>query len=541
MDQKNRTALYGRTSSDDERTCSIETQQLSLRQWAANDPLVDKSHVGEFWDQDVSGKIPLSQRPHGKRLIESLERGEFTAVAVKYADRFGRTCLDGLKAAADLEQLGVKIVCTDEGWDARRNDDPLYFQIRLAIAEAEHRRITERFRAGRERSMEKNNAPPVGTLTFGYRLDHKGQYVVWPEQAVIVLSIYERFLAGENLRSIARWLQTQGGCAGRRYQRRDEGSVPVLLAKHAKARVTETKVRRILTNRTYLGVRAWGNRTFPCPRLVSDDIFERVQRQLAVGKDGRNTLRSDPAYGLLSGILRCGICGKVIYACTKCDKKAGKQYRYRKYVCQGFKDSPACKCYQFRQPILDELVWDRVAAFLRNPGELLSKLVHGQQAMIASNDELLASEKEYKDRMAELDKEAALIWQKQRELQLPLEWVFPQLELLKESRAAEQRKLHAARSQVHENTADTAKLEELQSALVSIRLKLSSGLTAPEKRHILELLLASATVHTTGSGFGKTGELVLGFRWAENQGEELSKVQTFDNSPCRIIPIRISA
>src|SRR5690348_280394 len=118
------TALYGRTSKDDDRRVTIEIQQQNLRDWSQRDTSVE-SVFGEYWDADVSGKLPLWERPEGKRLMEDVNAGRIQSVAVVYVDRFGRTLLDGLQAAAALEKRGVKVVAINDGWDARRNDDPL--------------------------------------------------------------------------------------------------------------------------------------------------------------------------------------------------------------------------------------------------------------------------------------------------------------------------------------------------------------------------------------------------------------------------------
>src|SRR5262249_24562273 len=128
--QRYPTALYGGTSKDDPSRVTTEIQQQALHDWSGRDPLVE-SVVDEYWDDGVTGKLPLWERPEVKRLLGDIQSGRIKSVAVAYADRFGRTLLDGLQAVKRLEELGVKLVAVNDGWDARRNDSPLYFQVRM--------------------------------------------------------------------------------------------------------------------------------------------------------------------------------------------------------------------------------------------------------------------------------------------------------------------------------------------------------------------------------------------------------------------------
>src|SRR5262245_1437455 len=224
-----RTGLYGRTSKDDRKKVTIDIQKTRLARWAATDDQVAEV-AGEYWDDGVSGKVKMADRPDGARLLADVKEGRLDAVAVLYCDRFGRTTKDGLIVADELEDLGVKLTCVEDGWDSRRNDSPLYFQIRLALAEEEHRRIGQRMRDGKSRAMDRDNAPPGGPLTFGYRMDARGQYVIDPVEGPVVIRIFEMALAGLSNFEILAWCQTLGLPAGRKFQRRAEGAEPVVCA-----------------------------------------------------------------------------------------------------------------------------------------------------------------------------------------------------------------------------------------------------------------------------------------------------------------------
>src|SRR5262252_1307693 len=181
------TALYGRTSKDDPRRVTIEIQQRGLRDWAGRDALVGA--VEEYWDDGVTGKTPLWERPQGRRLFESVKAGRLRCMAVMYSDRFGRTLLDGLLAVRELETLGVKLVAVHDGWDSRREDSPVYFQFRMMMAEEEHRRINQRTRDGKNRAIVRDGAPPSGAISFGYRMDSGGRLTIEPGEAAVVIHL----------------------------------------------------------------------------------------------------------------------------------------------------------------------------------------------------------------------------------------------------------------------------------------------------------------------------------------------------------------
>ena len=70
---------------DEDGACLI---QVPFRAAAPGpEPLVERV-VGEFWDDGVTGKLPLWERPAGRLLLEEVQAGRVQAVAVKYADRF---------------------------------------------------------------------------------------------------------------------------------------------------------------------------------------------------------------------------------------------------------------------------------------------------------------------------------------------------------------------------------------------------------------------------------------------------------------------
>lgn len=539
MDKLYRTALYGRISKDDKKKVTIENQQRRLREWATCDPFVDQSSVLEFWDEGVSGKIPLSERPAGRKLMEAA-KSDLDSVAVVFADRFGRTLLDGLEAVKILEGYNVKIVSIDEGWDARRNDSPMWFQMRLLFAEEDHRRIRDRTRVGTQRAIERDKAPPGGPLTFGYRLDTQGRFVVDPVEAAIVQEIFERFLRGDTQTSILNWLKTTEVRAGRRYQLRALHSPVTLAAGQESASWHLSRIKRILTNRTYIGERRWASNLFDCVPLVSIADFEQASLLLSSAQDGRSQLRGRPEGGLLSGLLTCGLCGKMIHACNKHDWRMDRRYSYRKYVCDGSRDKSRCKCKAFHQVKLDEAVWATVERYLWNPQQVLENVAESDRSLNSHMDDLRRAEAEYQAELDRLNVEVQKLWQMKDEQNLTLECIAPGLKANQVRRDAAAAKIDAVRRSLAKQCNDLSKLEELQTTVATIRTRLAEGLTAEEKRHILKLLLSSAVVRTNGTGRGKTADVLLSVRWGGFDVTDIPNDHSYGSFVASTISLRIA-
>jgi site-specific DNA recombinase len=508
------TALYGRTSKDDPKRVTIEIQQQTLREWALRDPLVS-SLVGEYWDDGVTGKLPLWERPEGRRLLEDVRAGRIESVAVAYSDRFGRTLLDGLQGVKALEDQGVKLVAVNDGWDARRNDSPLYFQFRMMMAEEEHRRILKRMTDGKLRAMERDGAPPGGPLTFGYTSDAHGRFVMSPVEAPVVIRIFEMALEGYSNQKILAWVLTQGVPAGRKQQKRAPGSLPQVVRGQEGARWHLTKIGRILRDRTYLGERKWGGRVFPCPALVDQETFDRVQ--LACQDRSRPLgTRGHLDKSLLSGMLICAACGEPYYFRANCvRRKDGRMDRYRRYLCDGFRRGKGCRAKALPADETDEDVWGIVKEYLSNPEELVRKVIAADQQLGAGLADLDAAESRCEAVLAAIEEEVRQVWDEQRANGWPTAWVAPRLNELKARRdgvCAEQAELRRRKATVQ---LDRDQTEAVVSIVGRIRRRLSENLTAEEKAEIVRAVLAGGVVHTTGMGKGRTAEVTILVRWGD--------------------------
>ena len=103
--------------------------------------------AGEYRDV-ISGS--KAERPGLTKMLGACRKGGVGAVVCVKLDRLGRSLLNVVQLIADLEKMGVAVVCTSQGIDTRA-DNPcgrVTYQILAAVSEFERNLIRERTKAG---------------------------------------------------------------------------------------------------------------------------------------------------------------------------------------------------------------------------------------------------------------------------------------------------------------------------------------------------------------------------------------------------------
>jgi site-specific DNA recombinase len=140
------------------------------------------------------------------------------------------------------------------------------------------------------------------------------------------------------------------------------------------------------------------------PAIVTTALWERVRRTLVenrrtpVGHDGKPT--KGRRY-LLSGLIRCGVCGNPCTAHSVTN--SGKRWQY--YACNDNRSGeraprgPKGHARFIPAPWLEEVVWADIRSFLENPGETLERV---RQHLASSDDadELEAKHADLSKRLA---------------------------------------------------------------------------------------------------------------------------------------------
>ncbi len=122
---------------------------------------------------------------------------------------------------------------------------------------------------------------------------------------------------------------------------------------------TINSIRAILQNRSYIGEYKWGEHIIPdgMPRIISDELFEQVQAQLAKNKRGggqaeRKLVPDASADYWLTGKLFCGECGASMQGVSGTSRHGYKCYYY---YCSDHRKK-LCNMGNKRKDIIEEIV-----------------------------------------------------------------------------------------------------------------------------------------------------------------------------------------
>lgn len=166
------TLAYGRASTDHQPN-SIAIQEAACRAWYEGEyarATYSFTQPFQIGDDDVSGKIQVFQRPHGRLIKELAEAGRLKHLIIHKVDRLGRNARDMLAVWEFLLQHQVKLYVVHDGIFPNNPMGKFWYQFLSIMAEAERDRIHERVTAGINRRFEKGLVQ--GQLPYGARAVH---------------------------------------------------------------------------------------------------------------------------------------------------------------------------------------------------------------------------------------------------------------------------------------------------------------------------------------------------------------------------------
>lgn len=189
--------LYGRNSTEDQAEAgTIQNQATFLRNFAK---LYQHNVVKEFWDEGVSGTLPLHERGGGRQLVEAACCRPGAVVLVYRLDRLGRSLRALLDAHDALQEAGVTIRSATEPFDTSTPIGKFLFQLLASLAELERSTIIERMTMGRDR-VARGGKWTGGPIPYGFDVDEQRLLVhslrIVPDldltEAEVATDIFER-------------------------------------------------------------------------------------------------------------------------------------------------------------------------------------------------------------------------------------------------------------------------------------------------------------------------------------------------------------
>ena len=402
--------------------------------------------AGEYEDAGKSGKS-IEGRIAFNQMMDDIKSGkdEVSYVLVFKLSRFGRNAADVLATLQVMQDFGVNLICVEDGIDSSKDAGKLMISVLSAVAEIERENIRVQTMEGRMQKAREGKWNG-GFAPYGYSLID-GKLEVNEEEAVAIRMIFDQYVNTDmGANGIAKYLENHGI----HKIARQNGKNPLFDA---------ALIRRIIQNPVYSGKISYGRRRTEKVHgtrneyrqvkkddyllvdglheaLVSEEVWEQAQVKVAaqakkyekVNRDKREKIH------LLSGILKCPVCGAGMYGNKSIKKrKDGSNYKdFYYYGCKHRNTTRGHKCdykKQVHEEMLDASVAEVISKLVNNPkfSDLirnkinmevdtsaldqeienykiqLRKLYHNKDTILSDMDSLDYEDKHYQRRKTDLE------------------------------------------------------------------------------------------------------------------------------------------
>ena len=368
--------IYIRVSSERQvQGYSLDGQKRYLKEWAEFEGMT----VSEIYVEPGKSGKSITGREVFQCMLDDIASKQVAAdyVVVFKLSRFGRNAKDILNSLNRIQSYGVNLICKEDGLDSSSAMGRMMITILGAVAEMERENILAQSMLGREEKA-KQGGWNGGFAPYGYELCN-GQLFVKEDEAAIVRLVFDKFLnGGMGYSTIAGYLNRQ--------------NILRLPSPNSQGRTftdwTVYHIKRMLDNPVYTGRIAFGKtrmervdgtedqyrrvrsdkyiRSIELSHepIISDELFEKAQ-----AKRNNSKITGTPKIGreakhLLSGILKCPMCGSSMYIdVVKWTTSDGEKHTRLKYQCGHFAKAKFGQCK--KNSILAEWVETEVIEFTK--------------------------------------------------------------------------------------------------------------------------------------------------------------------------------
>ena len=311
-----RVVIYARVSSDKQDVdLSISAQLKALREYAKNNGYLI---VHEFVDEAETGRT--TARPAFREMISLARDSEkpLDIILVWKYSRFARSREDSIVYKAMLRKNGVQVISINEPFD----DTPTGRLLEAIIESLDEfysdnlgEEVTRGLRESASRGFYLSSKPPYGFRKIRVKDGEKEhtKLDIDPDQAGVIVAIFNDVLSGKGLMQIAKELNSKG------------------ISSPRNKKWGKTVIRAMLTNEAYAGTFVWGRKSKrglepirvdnACPVIVERGVFDRVLKTMHDRAPSNIHPQRASSRFLLSGMSVCGLCGKAL---TGAKAKSGK-------------------------------------------------------------------------------------------------------------------------------------------------------------------------------------------------------------------------
>ena len=199
-----RVAAYARVSSGkDAMLHSLAAQVEYYSNYIRHHP--GWEYVGVYADEAKTGT--KDSREQFQQMLADCKAGKIDHILTKSISRMARNTVTLLETVRELKAMGISVYFEEQNIDTGTHDGELMLSILASYAQEESLSASENQKWRVRQNFE--NGQPWRGFMLGYRYK-EGQYIVVPEEAEIVRSIYADFLDGKGVTAIMKRLNKEG-------------------------------------------------------------------------------------------------------------------------------------------------------------------------------------------------------------------------------------------------------------------------------------------------------------------------------------------
>ncbi|MFB5761067.1 recombinase family protein [Paenibacillus medicaginis] len=376
-----RSAAYIRVSTDEqvEKGNSLKEQKERLSAYC----------VAMGWEQPVffeddGFSAKDMRRPAAQEVISRVKNHDFDVVITSKLDRMSRDLLDMLQFVKLLEEHDCNYVSASEGFDTSTAVGRMVLQLLAIFAEFERERISERVKDNMM-SLARNTDKALTRPCFGYNIID-GLYIVNIEEAKAVQIMANLAEQGHGYRMIAKTLNDKG-----------------YTTKKGKP-WDQVNVKRVIRNRTIAGFMVYNARKSKNGKTVMRDpkewIIKEDHHTAIIEKNRHDKIlaildsrkpankHADSETYLLTGLIKCGHCGRNMKGSTARVRRTTASYDYYRYICSSYTLGYGCKYHAVHRDDLEKEIIGNINRLAETSSKELKILVAPSSTAIDEVEEL---------------------------------------------------------------------------------------------------------------------------------------------------------
>ena len=367
--------LYYRLSRDEDAELNSLTNQRNILEEYAK--VKGYEVIGESFDDNVSGMH--FNREGINKIYEQVEQKAIDAVVVKDLSRLGRHRTQTAMFIDYLRENDVRVLSVTENIDSANEEHDLIIGFKGIMNDMYAKDIAKKVRAGYKQKQKEGiiTSPPLGY----FKDRNTDEIVIVEEEAEIVRRIFDLFLDGYGLKSIAHMLNAEGIKSplyyqNKRFKKRTPCTAPKITHRFL---WVNTTVKRILQNEFYKGTlvchKSYTSKIYHIrkilpneehfvhedfvPAIISKEKWEQVQFLLQSKTRKNIRASSSKPCHRYAGLLKCAECGCSFVCKTRKNSDSPDRFEYN---CNGYHryGTEHCTAHRIDEDMLDELIYSEL-------------------------------------------------------------------------------------------------------------------------------------------------------------------------------------